>query len=392
MCNFDIQTFMNFKNHEESQNLNSDVIECILNYFTSNNKYKYKNQQKKIGNILKNPKLKIMKDKISNKINLILNKISENNIENLVIEFIENIRINNIEEYNDFLKIFYNKILSEINFLKFYLKFFIIIGEVYLSVYDFSLEYFYKLIENKFNFDYYNILDEEYDFLRELNDESRRLNNLTIIQEMYKLNFFKENFLKVIEELLLKQSNHIGDLYFWFKNNELTNDNKIKIKGLIDDNIQLRNKILLENLINNDTPKLEIISSNIINKKNQDNNTNIELENMFEEYLFIDNYESLEEYIHINCKDALGKNKFCEFIILKYFNLDKEDSNKIFFLLKALVKKKILFKSNLSRGLLNICNKGNTAKIKSLLIFLKSMGITNGLENLMNKYNIEINI
>ena len=82
---------------------------------------------------------------------------------------------------------------------------------------------------------------------------------------------------------------------------------------------------------------------NIINKKNQDNNTNIELENMFEEYLFIDNYESLEEYIHINCKDALGKNKFCEFIILKYFNLDKEDSNKIFFLLKALVKKKILF-------------------------------------------------
>ena len=36
---------------------------------------------------------------------------------------------------------------------------------------------------------------------------------------------------------------------------------KMRIKGLIDDNIQLRNKILLENLINNDTPKLEIISS-----------------------------------------------------------------------------------------------------------------------------------
>jgi hypothetical protein len=66
--------------------------------------------------------------------------------------------------------------------------------------------------------------------------------------------------------------------------------------------------------------------------------------------------------------------------------------------MKSLVKKQILFKSNLSRGLLLIHSNWNDLsldfstpgkKMKELLIFLKNMGITKALESLLKEYKIE---
>jgi hypothetical protein len=395
----DINLFLNLRSEQDCLELDPGVINSIVDSFSNNdNKYKkYKPQMKKTQNVFKNPKIKLIKDKISNKVNLILNKLSENNGNNLVSEFISNIRILSIDDYNEFLKTIYYKILSEINFIKLYLNFYTLITATYNKFYGYSNEYFYNLIENKFRLDYENMVDNDYIFLKELsNDDTKRLNNLSLMNELIKLNYFTDNFKSYLDNYIINQDKYLSDIYFWFKNTNLTEQQNSKIKLIISNDIQLRDKILLENLINGTNTNKIIFKKEPINIIiNTPINTNaindVEIENILEEYLFINNSESLEDYIDVNCKDAITKNKFCEFIINKYFSLNIESSNKIMNLFKLLVKKKILFKSNLSRGLLNIYNnKLNADKMKTLLLFLKNLGITRGLENIMKKYSISI--
>lgn len=60
-----------------------------------------------------------------------------------------------------------------------------------------------------------------------------------------------------------------------------------------------------------------------------------------------------------------------------------------------MITEQVLFKSNFSRGLLSLYNVGNQyneTKENVLLQILKSLGITKGLEILLNKHNIEIAI
>ena len=147
-------------------------------------------------------------------------------------------------------------------------------------------------------------------------------------------------------------------------------------------------------LLNGNTSKIifkTIQFEKVNNTINQPSQTNtIELDNILEEYFFINNSESLENYIETNCIDAITKNKFCEYLIDKYFKLSNDEYKKIIILFKFLIKNKILFKSNLSRGLLNIYPIKNMSlgRIKNLLLFLKSQGITKGLESLLTKYSI----
>lgn len=405
-----IELFFTFKNNPECINLDSDILNSIIDSF-SNNEYKskkYKIQPKKTKNIFKNPKIRLIKDKINNKVNLILNKLTENNIENLILEFIENVKINNAEDYNEFLKTIYYKILSEINFIKIYLDFFIIITEIYKKAYEFSIEFFYDLLENKFKLDYENIIDDNFIFLTELEDENKRTNNIILINELIKINYFDEKFKDYVENYLLNQKKYLSDISIWFKYNKLNSDQIDKIKNIISVSENFRDKILLENLINGSTnklifkkqntnnqdnvpkPKVHLPEPHVVPKKNINNN--VELSNILEEYLFIDSSESIEDYIEVNCTDAFTKNKFCEFIISEAFRLSNEEYKKILLLLKMLIKKRVLFKSNLSRGLLNIYTAKtiNADKLKNFLIFLKNLGITKSLESIMQKYSIDI--
>ena len=432
----DIELFLNLKHDVHCLHLDNDIVESIVDIFANNKNKKTKPIQKKTLAVIKNPKLKQIKDKISNKVNLILNKLSENNIDNLVLEFIENIKINNIEDYNEFIRSFYLKLLSEIGFFKFYMKFFSMLTLIYDKVYNYNIEYFYNLIESKFSYDYFDNINTETDYFKDMDNE-KRINNLILLRKLIKVNYFNESFTEYINDKILNQKKYLSDIYYWLKDNILTNADVEKINLILNDEIPLRDKVLLENLLNGynnielnqpfnkiifkkPSPENKLSFSEVVaphenklsfsevvtstknkvdtfveNKVVQEtNNLSIELENNLEEYLFIDNSESIEVYIDNNCKDANTKNKFCEYIIDKYFKLQNNDSHKILTLMKKFVKLKILFKSNLSRGLLNLCNNKishDQDKFKKLLLFLKSLGITNGLENLMSKYKIDVN-
>jgi len=88
---------LTIKDKEEYQNIDDILIKNINILFAQSSTKVYKSKYKKPINILKTSKFRLNKNKISNKMVLILNKVSETNIEKLTIEFINETR-NNIEQ------------------------------------------------------------------------------------------------------------------------------------------------------------------------------------------------------------------------------------------------------------------------------------------------------
>ena len=180
----DIELFFNLKHNKECLYLDNDIIELIIDTFSNNKNKKPKTIYKKTLAVIKNPKLKQIKDKISNKVNLILNKLSENNTDNLIIEFIENVKINNIEDYNEFIRTFYIKLLSEIGFFKCYINFFYILTSTYEKVNGYNIEYFYNLIESNFNYHYHDITNNDTEYFKNL-DEKDFFSYLIYLFDLY---------------------------------------------------------------------------------------------------------------------------------------------------------------------------------------------------------------
>jgi hypothetical protein len=253
-----IKKFWQIKNTPNVSYLDNYIINEILCSFENNEIKKIKKSYKKNNNnINKNNKIKINKDKISNKIKLILNKLSHNNIHNLVLEFIQNIKINTQDDINEFISTIYIKMLSEISFVKVYLDFFKNIICTYNKFFNFN--YFYNLIETKFMNDYDNLLinDKNYIIIETMSDDFR-INNLILIKEMVNSSYFNNNILELINFKILNQSMYLSDIYFWFKDTEIDLENVNLIKKILNsnDNIEIRDKILLQNLIpNEDEPK-----------------------------------------------------------------------------------------------------------------------------------------
>lgn len=393
-----VETFKIIKNSPELSVLSDEMVDLIN--LLSFSKKTFKNNNKMNNKLLKNPKIQLLKDKIENKVTLVLNKLSEININNLLSEFFENLGKITKEEYICVQRTFYIKIQADINFAKIYLEFFKIISQIYYQICNYTLEYFYSILENKFNSDYLGVpLSEDFLFLEEFSDESKRNNNLIILRTMININMVNISLKNMIDISLLKQNYHYSDIYFWFQNEELNNDQKEIInKKIINTELPLREKVLLDNLLG----KKEIINSinqkPVVNKKFNTDTLKLEIQNIIEEYLIMESFDAIIEFIKDSCKDALTKNKFCQFIFIKYFESSIEICNKILELMKNLVKKQILFKSNLSRGLLLIYSNWNdlsldfnnpTKKMKEILMFLKNMGITKSLESLLKEYKIE---
>ena len=84
---------------------------------------------------------------------------------------------------------------------------------------------------------------------------------------------------------------------------------------------------------------------------------------------------------------------FCKIVLIYYFNNTDTLPDDFINLLDTLIKKRILYKSNLSRGLINFTdntNISNENKIKKLLLYLKSNNITKNIEHIFKKYNIKL--
>lgn len=414
-----IETFKKLKNSPDALILTNEMAMLISMLAVGSRKSR---SNVRGGNqLLKNPKMQLLKDKVENKVNLVLNKLSEMNINNLAQEFIESMSKINHNEYLEVQKAFYVKMQADISFINVYLEFFKIISNVYKEVFNFNSDVFYSLIETKFLMDYKNMKpDETCLFLKDYEEESKRINNLIIIRTMINIGMFTPVFQGVVDNILLEQNYHFADIYYWFQNEKLTTEIKNKIKTKITNNsLPLREKVLLDNLIDNkekkpvdlnklaisteSSPKTPAPQTNFINKSKPKNiistdTLKLETENILEEYLNLDSLDDMKEFIEDRCKDALAKNKFCQYVLDKYFELSMDTSVKILDMLKLLVKKQILYKSNLSRGVLLIYTNWSDVsldynnpnkKMKDLLTSLRNMGITKYLENLLKTYKIE---
>ena len=322
------------------------------------------------------------KDTIENKINLILNKLSETNIDNLLFEFVDNINQVTEEEFEEIQKTFYSKIVAEINFIKIYLHFLKYIGFLYNKVQNFNLKYFIDVVYNNF----ININD----------DESKRVNNLTLIKHLVDYEMVSENVLTECDDILLSRDKYYTDIYYWFnmRNKELSPQQIDKIKLILNKNISNREKVLLENLINN-----KLITQNVEDDYvNITKNTlQLEVDNIIDEYLLLKSLEDMKSFIETRCADSITKNKFSECLIDKYFIENKNNMNEIVELIKLLLKNQILLKTNLIKGLTLIYSdwnnkvidytKGNE-KMKNLLGFFKSMNMTKGIEKILDNYKL----
>ena len=447
----DINTFKLFKKDINTQELNIDLLNKLLIIFPdSDKKNKNKNKNNILKNqkiqIQKDNlfnKVNLILNKLSEKNidNLVIEFID--NINQVSFESFKEIQktfylkiiseINFINVYIDFLKIIgliYNKVQN-----------------YDLSYFYEIIECKFKIDYSNYELEPINNLS----FINDIVGESNRLNNLILINHMVQYKLISNNIYDYCDNIILNQTIFLSDIYYWFnsKNKELTNNELLKINNIILNNKDISNResILLKNLIknvsytksnNNIDTKSEInivsnivsnidtksdinivtkseinidtksdinIESNIDTKselKNKYNVTNVNTINLecihiIDEYLMLKSIDDIKYFIDTRCIDTINKNKFCENLIHKYFISNKEISEEIIKLIKQLVKLHILFKSNYSRGLLLVYNNSDelsidydnsTQKIKILLSTLKALGITKGLENILEKYNI----
>jgi hypothetical protein len=242
--------------------------------------------------------------------------------------------------------------------------------------------------------DYYDTYSDNTIFLDILSDDFR-INNLKLIKEMINYNYFNNNLIIEINNLILNQSKYLSDIYTWFKDTTIEMDNVNIIKNILEkNNIEIRDKILLQNLIlpyQEELPK----KSKIIFKKKKNNSFEDNVNELLNNYLITNDSNLIISFIESNCKEINEKNKICELLLYNYFQ------NKficVLDLIEELILNQLLFKSNISKGLINIYNENSdivesNIKLKiDLLAILKKLGITKNLEFLMETHNIEISV
>ena len=400
----DINFLISFKKLEGCKNLEDKVINNILE-ISKNSSLKYRQRKKKtLNNILKNKKIQNKKEQVVNITNLFLNKLTNDNTDIILEEFVKRFGIISKDEYNLILKSLFIKIIYEINFISEYLNFMKLLISIYYEKFNYEPDYFFDLIEKKIEYDYLNKKDDI--FFKKFNNENYRKSNLILIRKLVEEKFLDSKMLNFVKSILLNQ-NDIPDIYVWLKDSKLTLSEQNKIENLSKTNINFRSKVLLNNLLNleneneNENENINInekiiIEYNNIKKdtkivRNLNINQDIESQNIYEEYFLLNDIKEVGEYILEECSSANKKNNFCKIGIEIFTNGNNETKDKILKLYNILIKKKSLYKSNLSRGLMLFLKKNkNTNKnsIKLFLQYLLSKGITNGIEFLFKKYKV----
>jgi hypothetical protein len=287
------------------------------------------------------------KKEINNKINLLLNKLSESNMKNIILEFINTLNHLSLTEYEEFIKIIYIKILSEIKFINIYINFIKNINNIYNHVLNYNLDFFYSSIESKFKLDYFDnfIINDKFNYIDKLSEF--KINNLILIKYLTNNNFLSDDLINICDEIILNQKKDFIDIYYWKP--KLNDININKIKMIINNNtLSLRDKILLESLINNNDNNNEIIIDEFI----------LEYNYILTEYLNNENFDNILIFLNTKCNDAIKKNIFLKNLINKYYkeNSINDDFTKILNLIKYLYSNNKISKNNINK-LINLCKE-----------------------------------
>ena len=267
------------------------------------------------------------------------------------------------------------------------------------------MKYFIDIIETKFLIDYQDISSElekkiknEIKIPEDLTDDeyqtyqnNYKFNNINIIKLLLKFNIIDQSMKKLIKEILYSNLEYSHDIYKWYLNNILEEDKKDINIYLQSNKIPLRDKYLLEDLLDKKSDNIININTN----QQDGDDSSIEVNNLLEEYFFINEVKEIELYVLQQCDTALLKNNFSKYILDFYFSNKEEYCDDIINLFKYLLNKKILYKSNLSRGLLFLYKywdnykfdyPNHESRMIKFLNFLKNEGITRGIEYIIKNY------
>ncbi len=363
------------KNNTKCLFLSDDVIQEITDSFSKSNIKTVKCVKKQI-NMIKSNKIQAKKDLNENKIIMIMNKISNNNINELLIDYIHNILIENEDNYNSIINEIFNKMIKDIKFIDNYIHF---------TIKIFTIEkHRLNLLPNRF----IELINE---FMKS-EEEAERAGCFEIIKKLQKYNFFNNiDFIsdKLLEECLKTDLKYI-DIYNWF-NNQSINKYKDQIIRIINRCKELslnREKILIESLIENK----DLTSESLLPEVDDDINQKLFLtsvENIIEEYKYIKSSDEIIEFINTDCKNINEKNILCKELINHFI----DEITICLELFEVLIRKKVLFKSNISKGLILFLNENDSisnSKIITILNFLKNNNITKNIEYLFKKYKIKL--
>lgn len=332
----EIEFLKSFKDHSSFQTLNDEDLKKFSLLIKPNKKNKYKkiknnDNKKSLSNVKE--KLQISKEKIESKFSLLINKLDFNNITKILEEFITKFKDINENDYNLFQKYIFTRILKDSKFQLLYMDFFMKIKNIYSSLFDFSDEYFILLVEYKFKYDYcgkkLNIIhDFNLDEIHELNSEENRINNINLILKFINNGLFNKN---IIDELaiILFNSEYIPDIYNFINDKFIMNNYDFTkfydiLKFKVNNKMDNRCKVILNSIldkfgieykhINNRSDSITSIESDIDNEKlnyeitlktvqsfeQYKSKIEIEIDNIIEEYLLIEDFEEIKNYLENN--------------------------------------------------------------------------------------------
>ncbi len=370
------------KNDTNCVFLSDNIIQEILNSFSKSNIKPIKTIKKQV-NVMKSNKIQAKKDMNENKIIMIMNKLSNNNINELIIEYLTNILVDTEAKYDNIMNELFQKMIKDIKFIDNYVRF---VMKIFI-------------IEKK----RLNLIPETFiDLIKETimkGSELERSSCYEMIKCFCQYNFFNDKLKDYISNNVLKTTilNNYIDVYNWFNGLDKNyielykNDiNNVIIK--CNENSMNREKILIESLI--DTKNIKTIEETSIIENTDIFKTMVS--NILEEYIFLKSPEEVIEFINTDCNDINHKNLFCKELIIFFKDHENELEN-CFILIDNLIKKKVLFKSNISKGFSLYLqendvkyNSPESVYIVNILKFLKNNNITKNIEHIFKKYKVKI--
>ncbi len=365
------------KNDTKCVFLSENIISNILDIFSKSNIKVIKCAKKQVSAIKTN-KVQAKKDLNENKIIMIMNKISENNINELIGEYLCNLFVDTEEKYNIIMTEMFNKMLKDIKFADNYIKFIIKIFMIEKKRLNLYPEEFIDLIKLTIN----------------IGNEDERTACYTLIKLLIKYNFMNNNIINFISNYVLLNNDKTKyiDVFNWFSGLDINNYKK--------DILNIANKCASENMNREEILILSLVDS-IVSVENTEihHEECIEkteeiytlINNIIEEYDFLKSLDEVIEFINIECSNINNKNLFCKELINFYMSKDINDALE---LINELIKKKSLFKSNISKGLVMYLNDNNitnnNSKIIQILKYLKHNNITKNIEYLFKRFKVKL--